>query len=436
MSRNVFKNFCSTLENLPPESNEFIENIVNYIIDHLRTRISSLEDIDYLFRYLLYAVYWGEEDYLRAATILSLARVDGSTTNLSDNQKTNVYVKIAQAYLKADDDVSADRFIKKAGDQVYRSGADIAWENQIQYKACYAQILDSKRKFFEASLRYIELAQLPLEKAEESDLITMLERATKCIILAPAGPQRQRVMGTLYRDVRIQSINMHCFSMLERMYTERFVSPTEATVFENLLAVHQRATGSDGTTLFGRAIIEHNIFAAARVYSTIKFGSLSKLLGIDPDRTEKIAVRMINENRLAASIDQVDNFLIFNQTSTNVIPTDLSTVPVSNINGVDSILSYDEKIKNICVNINTVIEKVAKSFPQIPVLTQEKLEIRQKQAQDEKERLKALEKDGHTKNSNGGSTSNVFYGSSSSHRSSGGNPSRGHPHINLPGMVE
>lgn len=33
-------------------------------------------------------------------------------------------------------------------------------EVELQYKSCYARILDSKRKFLEASLRYYELSQI------------------------------------------------------------------------------------------------------------------------------------------------------------------------------------------------------------------------------------------------------------------------------------
>ena len=265
----------------------------------------------------------------------------------------------------------------------------------------------------------------------------MLERATKCIILAPAGPQRQRVMGTLYRDKRISNIDHHCYSMLERMYMERFVTPANAAIFENLLAVHQRATGSDGTTVFGRAIIEHNIFAAARVYSTITFTSLSKLLGIDIDRTEKIAVRMISENRLAASIDQVENFLIFHQNSANVLPTDLNNQTNENIQSVNTIIGYDEKIKSICVNINSVVEKVAKTFPQIPVLTQQKLELKQKLYEEEQEKIKQ-EKLLKKQQQQGlvpltTTTSITNDDNTGSHLSS---QRRTIPNINLPGMVE
>lgn len=79
----------------------------------------------------------------------------------------------------------------------------------MQHKTCYAQILDQKRKFLEAALRYIDLMrQVASIEVEEAEIKTILEKACKCAILAPAGPQRQRVMGTLYRDERINIVSV------------------------------------------------------------------------------------------------------------------------------------------------------------------------------------------------------------------------------------
>jgi COP9 signalosome complex subunit 4 len=84
----------------------------------------------------------------------------------------------------------------------------------LQFKTCYAQISDQKRKFLDAALRYIDLMRLVAGQAvDESDLKEVLEMATKCAIVAPAGPQRQRVMGTLIRDERIEIISVSDLSI-------------------------------------------------------------------------------------------------------------------------------------------------------------------------------------------------------------------------------
>ena len=129
-----------------------------------------------------------------------------------------------------------------------------------------------------------------------------------------AGPQRSRILGTLYKDERVRSMGGH-FDILEKMYMERllrrkairsrsalaarpksvplgkkltkqivrgsfstttisrevefwlgsrlFGSDTgkEVSVFEASLAKHQKALLSDGSTVLDRAVIEHNMLA-------------------------------------------------------------------------------------------------------------------------------------------------------------------------------
>jgi COP9 signalosome complex subunit 4 len=107
----------------------------------------------------------------------------------------------------------------------------------------------------------------------------------------------------VYRDMaRLQPVIL---SMLEKMYTEKFIYPADAAAFDETLSTHHRATGSDGTTYVQKAIIEHNIQAASKAYLNISFTSLGEILGIPATKTERIASKMIAESRLAASIDQV-----------------------------------------------------------------------------------------------------------------------------------
>lgn len=76
------------------------------------------------------------------------------------------------------------------------------WVQQV----CYARILDSKRKFLEAALRYYELSQLEKReiggrRVDEDELQQALSAAVTCTILAAAGPQRSRVLATLYKVI-------------------------------------------------------------------------------------------------------------------------------------------------------------------------------------------------------------------------------------------
>lgn len=68
---------------------------------------------------------------------------------------------------------------------------------------CYARILDAKRKFLEAASRYYELSQLPGSLSgkgiDADELMQALKAAITCTILAAAGPQRSRMLSTLYK---------------------------------------------------------------------------------------------------------------------------------------------------------------------------------------------------------------------------------------------
>ena len=62
-------------------------------------------------------------------------------------------------------------------------------------------------------------------------------------------------------------------------------------------------------TVLARAVIEHNLLSASKLYNNIFIPELGTLLGIDPTKAEKVAARMISEERLHASIDQVENIV-------------------------------------------------------------------------------------------------------------------------------
>jgi COP9 signalosome complex subunit 4 len=85
-------------------------------------------------------------------------------------------------------------------------------------------------------------------------------------ILAPAGPQRSRVLASLNRDDRIHSsLPPYLSTMLRKMLLEYILRPSEVEDFERELADHQRATVEGGGTVLERAIREHNVGACGKV---------------------------------------------------------------------------------------------------------------------------------------------------------------------------
>ena len=60
-----------------------------------------------------------------------------------------------------------------------------------------------------------------------------------------------------------------------------------------------------------RAVIEHNLLSASKLYNNISFTELGALLEITPTKAEKIASQMITEGRMNGYVDQIDCIVHF-----------------------------------------------------------------------------------------------------------------------------
>lgn len=131
-------------------------------------------------------------------------------------------------------------------------------------------------------------------------------------MLAPAGPQRSRMLATLYKDDRSQRLPH--FSILEKMYLDRVLRSNEVSEFASTLKQHQLALLPDNTTVLDRAVIEHNLLSASKIYNNISFEELGALLGVTPEQAEARASRMMGEGRMSGSIDQIERLIFFDRT--------------------------------------------------------------------------------------------------------------------------
>ena len=77
-----------------------------------------------------------------------------------------------------------------------------------------------------------------------------------------------------------------------------------------------------------------------------------------------MAAKMIAERRLLASIDQVNGFLVFGGGGGGDADADAAE-GMRGEDGVDAMLAWDAKIKDLCLSVNTVVDSVAKTFPQV-----------------------------------------------------------------------
>lgn len=222
----------------------------------------------------------------------------------SVDYKLETYLKIARLYLEDEDAAMAEAFINRAS----MLQTETKNENlQILYKVCYARVLDYRRKFIEAAQRYNELSYR--SEVDEEERLVALKKALICTVLASAGQQRSRMLATLFKDERCQQLPM--FNILSKMYMDRIIKRTELQEFEALLMDHQKAKTADGSSILDRAVFEHNLLSASKLYNNITFDELGALLEILPKKAERIASQMITEGRMNGYIDQIDGIIHF-----------------------------------------------------------------------------------------------------------------------------
>ena len=128
--------------------------------------------------------------------------------------------------------------------------------------------------------------------------------------------------------------------VLAKMYKEQILRRNELAAFEASLMPHQKAVAGDGLTILERAVIEHNMVAASKIYDNIAFEQLGVLLEIGAEKAERVAARMVSEARLAGAINQVDGFLHFERET-------------------DVLRDWDGRITSVSLAVNECLEAIA-----------------------------------------------------------------------------
>ncbi|KFM29157.1 COP9 signalosome complex subunit 4 [Auxenochlorella protothecoides] len=251
LSRQLLSLLASSISRLPSDCQE---DVARHALDRLQPRAVSHEEQITALREQLALVYERRELWSQAAQALAGIDLDSGVRLLDGEYRLEKNVRIARLYLEDDDPVAAETYIKKASSLVAAIKNEAL---ELQYRTCYARILDSKRRFLEAGTRYYELS-----------------------LAGGGGPSRPRV-----------------------------------SAFAAGLAPHQLATLPDGSTVLDRAVMEHNLESVSKLYTSIKASreieELGRLLGVTPKAAEKAAARMILENRLSATLDQVSDLVRF-----------------------------------------------------------------------------------------------------------------------------
>lgn len=349
LSRQLLQSFA---ELVSKHSSAFIKSTISYTLEKVQSKAVSYEEQTACLREVLASVHEAEEDWLLAAQTLAGIDLDSSVRKISPNYKLEKCIKIAMLYLEGDDAVNAETYTKKASGLLSACHDE---DLELQYKSCHARILDSKRRFLDASQKYYELSQLGNKtvgkrKVDERELEQALDAAVTCAILGPAGPLRSRILATLYKDDRTSG--MRVGTLLEKVYLERLLDKQEIESFAAGLAPHQLALLPDGSTVLERSVTEHNLEAASKLYMSISISELSALLNVTHEQAEGIASKMANEGRLRAMIDQLEDMIIFSDA-----PTPLE--------------AWDSNISTICYAVNNALEKAAATLKGVEITLME-----------------------------------------------------------------
>ncbi|KAJ3062233.1 hypothetical protein HDU98_001878 [Podochytrium sp. JEL0797] len=313
-----------------------------------KERQVAFEDAVQTARLALADLLEDQERWTDAANVLTQLNLDHGHRHVDALLKVRVYVRIVRLLLEDEDDTSAEAYLNRASLVVNTEDFDNIHTQEkqmllLQFKACQARLLDFKRNFQLAAQKYHQLSFV--FEMDESERIVCLVQAVTCALLAPAGPARSRLLATLYKDDRVREnpeLSTVFFPILEKMYLDRILRASEVDGFRQTLKPHQLALLTTTTTVLDRAVTEHNILAASKIYTSITFLELASLLGVkDAHAAESIVSKMIGEGRVEGKLDQIDGMVYFYE-------------------GREGVDGMSVGIRGLCEQVEEVVEVVVK----------------------------------------------------------------------------
>ncbi|KAI9746093.1 MAG: hypothetical protein M1818_000774 [Claussenomyces sp. TS43310] len=301
-TRALLASLITTLQSAPSHETQIA--VGNHLLSVLSDQATTFEEQNTQIRTLLATAYEGDEDFLSAANTLAAIPIDSSQRKVSPEEKARIWIRITRNFLEVDDTTAAETYLNKFKNVVHQVNDP---ELKVHFQLSQARIHDARRDFLAASKGYQDISLLSTIAEEERSLT--LSMAIKCAVLAPAGPARSRALKRLYNDERASTLEE--YGILEKMFLDRLIAPEEVAKFAEGLAPHQLAKTGDGSTVLVKAMGEHNLLGASRLYSNIGFYELGLLLGVDGDKAEETTARMIEQGRLTGRIDQIDEVIFF-----------------------------------------------------------------------------------------------------------------------------
>ena len=328
-------------------------SVGTHALQSLESRVVSFEEQDAMIREIIADAYQEQDDFIGAAKMLQGIQLESSQRKISDDSKVKTWIRICRLYLEEDDTTSAESYLNRAKNLLYKVEDP---ELNLTFQLSQARILDARRRFLDASSAYHSISFSQVIAEEER--MRALSAAITCAVLAPAGPSRSRTLAKLYKDERAPQVVE--FGILEKMFLDRLLSPEEVAKFADGLAPHQLAKTADGSTILSKAIVEHNLLSASRLYNNIGVNELGVLLGLDPEKAEEYASRMLQQGRLTGRIDQIDGVIFFDGGDESGERTTAGQVPKK---AGGNLRKWDAKVQGIAEEVERVASMLQAQYP-------------------------------------------------------------------------
>lgn len=183
---------------------------------------------------------------------------------------------------------------------------------------------------------------------ESEQVNALLSGALQCAVLSPAGPQKARILTILHKDPRCHSLEH--FEVLDKLFLGKIIKRPDVEKFEGTLQAHQKVVSSEGFTVLGKSLIEHNIEVISKIYSNISFQELGRFLEIPAAQAEGIIAQMVSENRIKASLDQRSQIIEFLSVSGS---------------GDQSMHKYNSQVYNVCSDLTQLLSDIMRKHPDL-----------------------------------------------------------------------
>lgn len=116
VSREIIHHLSKSFKKLP---NDVVLDLGNTCLEMIQPKLSMLEEEDALIRYEVASVYQAKKMHIDSAKCLQKIKLENTTRNVSETEKANTYVTIAENWFYEDDAVNAEIFLNKATHVMY-----------------------------------------------------------------------------------------------------------------------------------------------------------------------------------------------------------------------------------------------------------------------------------------------------------------------------